>query len=44
LEPTATIALIVASGVLPLRFPQRPESSSRLAIAFAGSGSPAAGL
>src|SRR6266508_993437 len=35
------MALIVASGVLPLRLVYRPEASTRLAISFACSGSPA---
>src|SRR6266540_5407428 len=41
LEPTASMAEIVASGVLPLRPELRPDSSTRLAISFACSGSPA---
>src|SRR5207237_25843 len=41
LEPTASMALIVASGVLPLSPAQRPESMTRLAISRACSGWPA---
>src|SRR6476620_9827894 len=41
LAPTASIAAIVAAGVLPLRPVQRPEAITRLAISFAGRGSPA---
>src|SRR5438270_11559729 len=41
LEPVASRAATLASGVLPLRLRQRPEASTRVATSLACRGSPA---
>src|ERR671936_562139 len=41
LDPTASRAAMLASGVLPLRLRQRPEASTRLATSLLCRGSPA---